>query len=68
MSSEPVKKIAHAIKGLSQRELVELYAWLDQNCPQPIDALIPADLEAGRLDSEISRALEDETHGRVTTF
>jgi hypothetical protein len=68
VSSEPVKKITRAIRGLTQRELVELYVWPDRNCPQPIDTSIPSDLEAGRMDTAILRALDDEAHGGVRTF
>src|ERR1700722_10348356 len=38
----------------------ELYAWLEQHCPQPIDTRVQADLAAGRLDTAIQRALDDE--------
>ena len=60
-----VQEIEHAIKALTPRELEELYSWLDQYYPQPIDARIQADLGAGRLDKAISRALDDEKNGRV---
>jgi hypothetical protein len=60
-----VQEIERAIQTLTPRELEELYAWLDQHCPQPIDARIQSDLAAGRLDEAINRALEDEQHGRV---
>jgi hypothetical protein len=43
----------------------ELYAWLDQRHPQPIDAQLKADLDAGRIDDRISRALADHKAGNT---
>ena len=45
--------------------LEELYSWLDENCPQPLDTRLQSDLTAGRLDKVIRRALDDENNGRV---
>ena len=50
MSLNTVQEIEHAIRALTPSELEELYAWLDQHCPQPIDAQLKADLEAGRSE------------------
>ncbi len=60
-----IQEIERAIQALTPRELEELYSWLEQHCPQTIDARIQSDLAAGRLDKAISRALEDEKNGRV---
>ena len=60
-----VQEIERAIQTLSRREVEELYAWLDQHCPQPIDARIQSDLAAGHLDKAINRALDDEKNGRI---
>jgi hypothetical protein len=65
MSLTTVEDIERAIEGLTPPQLAELYAWLDQYDPQPIDARLQADLAAGRLDNAIARALEDEKKGRV---
>ncbi len=65
MGLSTVQEIERAIGALKPEELEELYSWLDQNCPQPIDARVQPDLEAGRLDKAIHRALDDETNGRV---
>lgn len=54
---QTVQEITRAIRQLSLRELDELYAWLEVNCPQPIDLDLQADLEAGRMDARINRAL-----------
>lgn len=65
MDLRTVQEIERAIRALTPQELEELYSWLDQNCPQPIDTRIESDLTAGRLDEAIMRALDDEKSGRV---
>lgn len=65
MGLNKVREIERAIRALKPKELEELYSWLDQNCPQPIDNRLKADLAAGRLDNAIQRALDDEKNGRV---
>jgi hypothetical protein len=60
-----VKEIERAIGTLTPQEVEELYVWLEQHFPQPIDARLQADLAAGRLDTAIQRALDDEKNGRV---
>jgi len=65
MSLSTVKEIERAIGALAPREIEELYLWLEQHCPPPIDTRVQSDLEAGRLDSAIQRALDDEKNGRV---
>jgi hypothetical protein len=60
-----VQEIERAIQALKPCELEELYSWLDQHCPQPIDDRIQSDLAAGRLDDLMNRALDDEKNGRV---
>jgi hypothetical protein len=56
-----VLEIERAIRALSTAELDELYAWMDQNLP--IDAQLATDLEAGRIDDRIARALADHKAG-----
>ena len=58
-------EIERAIATLTPRELEQLYSWLDQNHPQPIDSRIESDLAAGRLDTAIQQALDDERSGQV---
>jgi hypothetical protein len=65
MSVNTIQEIERAIGTLTPREIEELYAWLDQHYPHPIDARVQADLVAGRLDTAIHRALDDEKNGRV---
>jgi antitoxin VapB len=65
MGLSTVQEIERAIGKLTPLELEELYSWLDQNCPQPIDVRLESDLAAGRLDQAIHRALDDEKSGRA---
>ena len=65
MSLNTVQEIERAIEALTPQQLSELYAWLDQYDPQPIDARLQADLVAGRLDNAIARALDEEKNGHV---
>lgn len=65
MNLNTVQEIERAIGDLTPQELEELYLWLDQHHPQPMDARIQSDLAAGRLDKAIQCALKDEKNGRV---
>jgi len=65
MTSNTVHEIENAIATLSDDELEELYAWLEQNRPHPFDLRIEADFAAGRLDKVIQEALEDGNNGRL---
>jgi hypothetical protein len=60
-----VEEIERAISALEPQELEELYSWLGQNCPQPIDTRVQSDLATGRLDNAIHRGLDDEKNGRI---
>jgi len=57
MSLHTLLEIEQAIGTLSPAELEELYTWLDQHFPQPIDAQLKADLDAGHIDDRIRRAI-----------
>jgi len=63
-----VKEIEKAIGALSPLEIAELCVWFEQHYPNPIDARVQSDLVAGRLDSAIQRALDDEKNGRTRQF
>ena len=65
MALDTIDDIERAIDALTQQQLQELYAWLDQRHPQLIDERLPADLAAGRLDAANQDALDDEEKGRV---
>jgi len=66
MSQNKVAVIERAIGALTEQELRELLAGLDQYAgPQPLDRRLEADLGAGRLDEAVREALDDERRGRV---
>ena len=62
MRLDTIQEIERAIDALTPRQIKELYAWLDQRHPQPLDAQLKADLDAGR----ISRALADHKAGNTS--
>jgi uncharacterized protein (DUF433 family) len=57
MSLTTVQDIERAIGTLTPHELEELQAWFDRHCPQPVAGQPKADLDAGRTDQRISRAV-----------
>lgn len=59
MNLNTVQEIERAIDALTPPQREELYQWLDQHYPQPIDEQLKADLDAGRIDNRINRALAD---------
>ncbi|HEX4134677.1 MAG TPA: hypothetical protein VHY84_08730 [Bryobacteraceae bacterium] len=63
MDPNIVQEIEHAIDTLSPQQVEELSVWLDQRHPQAIDAQLKADLDAGRIDDRINRALADHRTG-----
>ena len=65
MPTSTVKEIERAIQGLSRQEIEELYSWLEEHYPDPMDAKLKTDLAAGRLDTAIDRTLDDEKNGRI---
>ena len=66
MTMRTVKDIETAIGKLTPQECEELREWFDQhNRPQPIDGCLSADLDAGRMDDRIQRALTDHKAGRT---
>jgi hypothetical protein len=65
MSLNTIQEIEHAIDALTEQQIDELYSWLDRHHPQPIDAQLKADLEAGRIDDRINRALADHRAGNI---
>jgi hypothetical protein len=65
MRLNTIKEIERAIGALTPSEIEELYVWLDEHYPPPIDSRVQSDLAAGRLDTAIQRALDDENNGRT---
>jgi hypothetical protein len=64
MALNNVQDIERAIETLEPKEWEELCVWLDEY-QHPLDTRIEADVEAGRLDHAILRALSDERNGEV---
>jgi hypothetical protein len=58
-----VQEIERAIGKLSPQEVDELHAWMEEQFPQPIDAQLKADLDAGRMDAGIRSALAEHKAG-----
>jgi hypothetical protein len=65
MRLNTIKEIERAIEALTPREIEELYVWLEQHYPPPIDPRVQPDLAAGRLDTDVQRALDEEQNGRT---
>ena len=63
-----LQDIERAIDALTPQQREELSLWLDQQYPQPIDGQLEADLQAGRLDNRINRALADHKAGRTQSL
>lgn len=57
--------IERAIDALTPQEREDLSLWLDEHYPQAIDVQLKVDLEAGRIDDRITRAIEDHTAART---
>ncbi len=65
MALSKVQQIEHAVRSLSPHEVEELYLWIESNHPRPFDEKVAGDLNAGRLDAVLQRALDQEQHGDV---
>ena len=65
MRLKTLQEIERAIDALTPQQMEELYLWLDQRHPQPVDAQLKADLDAGRIDDRINRALADHKAGNT---
>ncbi|HEY6345652.1 MAG TPA: hypothetical protein VIY49_29485 [Bryobacteraceae bacterium] len=65
MNLNTVQDIERAIDALTLAQRDELCDWLDEHYSQPVDARLKADIEAGRFDERISRAVADHKAGRT---
>ena len=66
MGLNTIQDIERAIGALSpHRNMADLYAWLEQHAPEPVEVRVQSDLAAGRLDKTIQQALDDEKNGQV---
>ena len=63
-----LQDIEHAIGELSPNGLEELYTWIDSHYLQQIDAQLRSDLDVGRFDDRINRALADHKAGRTRSL
>ena len=60
-----LQDIERAIDALTAQQREELTLWLDRQHPQAIDGKLESDLQAGRLDDRIKRAVSDHEAGRT---
>lgn len=65
MNLNTVQEIESAIAALTPQQREELCQWLDENYSQPVDAQLKADIDSGRFDDRISRAIADHKAGRT---
>jgi hypothetical protein len=65
MTVNGIPDIERAIDALPSEQLEDLHDWLDQHHPRRIDARLESDLEAGRMDKAICRALEHDNNGEL---
>jgi hypothetical protein len=65
MGLNTIQEIERAIDALTPQQVEELYVWFDQHHPQLIDAQLKSDLDAGRIDDRINRALADHKAGNT---
>ena len=60
-----VEEIERAIGALTPKQMQELYVWLDHRYSELVDAQLKADLNTGRFDDRIQRALADHKAGNT---
>jgi hypothetical protein len=60
-----VQEIERAIEALPPEQLEQLTMWFDERYTQIVDARLKADIEAGRFDERINRAIADHKAGRT---
>jgi hypothetical protein len=65
MALSTVQEIERALSELAPQELNEIYLWLNQRYSELVEDRFRSDLDAGRLDAAIQRALEDDEAGRT---
>jgi len=62
---DTIRDIERAIDALPLEQLNELLDWLDRRHAQRIDARLASDLDAGRMDEAIRRALDHDRTGEA---
>jgi hypothetical protein len=63
-----VQEIELASDALTPEQREELCVWLDQRYSQPMDARLKTEVEAGRFDERIGRAVADYRAGRTESL
>jgi hypothetical protein len=63
MNLNTVREIERAIDALSPEQRAGLSHWRDERYSRPIDTQLRADIEAGRFDDRIARAIADDKAG-----
>jgi hypothetical protein len=59
------QEIERAIDSLPPEQLEELSLWFEERYSQTVDERLKADIEAGRFDERIDRAIVDHKAGRT---
>lgn len=65
MQLNSLQEIEQAIGALPPEQRERLSEWLDERYPLPIDARLKADIDAGRFDDRIARAVADDRAGKI---
>jgi hypothetical protein len=68
MELNTVQEIERAIEALPPAQLEELSAWFEECYSQAVDARLKADIEMGRFDDSIDRAIADHKAGKTQPF
>jgi hypothetical protein len=65
MQLNSLQEIERAIDALPPEQREQLSQWLDERYPLSADVQLKADIEAGRFDERIARALADDKAGKT---
>jgi hypothetical protein len=65
MQLNSLQEIERAIDALPPEQREELSQWLDERYPLSVDVQLEADIEAGRFDDRIARAIADDKAGKT---
>lgn len=63
--ANPVKDLENAVKQLSEDQLQSFREWFERFDAKKWDEEIKRDSESGRLDSLVSRAIEEHKAGKT---
>jgi DNA-directed RNA polymerase specialized sigma24 family protein len=65
MDLNTVQEIERAIEALPPAQREELSAWFEERYSEAVDARLKADIDAGRFDDRIDRAIAEHKAGRT---